>query len=76
MRRETSGLVALVKNPRDTMEAQICNFPSTVAPIRGPDERKMTYTTKNLFRVLNTIYTGASTQTFRLSSTPPAAVVY
>ena len=47
MRWRTSGLVALVKNPRDTMEAEIWNFPSTGAPIRGTDDRKMTYTTKN-----------------------------
>jgi len=46
MRRRTSGLVAIVKNPRDTMEAEMRNFPSTGAPIRGTDERKMTYPTK------------------------------
>ena len=78
MRRRTSGLVAIVKNPRDPMDAEMRNLPVRISPIRGTDDRKITYSTKkkNLFRVLNSIYTGASTQTFRDLSTPPAAVVY
>ena len=56
MRRKTTGLVALMKNPGLILEAKVRNFPSTLVAIRKTPDRKMTYITKkNLFLVLNTV---------------------